>query len=290
VEALYLDRDQGSRDQVVVIDELNENQPLFGTGDVSFDFEPGSRATWGIGCDPCSPCSAWEFSYMGICDWSGSASVSGEGNLGVVGDLGLVTNAFSGADRISLDYSSELYSFEANCVKCYQRCCDRLEFLCGFRYLALYEDFAINASDFSEGDGAYKIRTRNDLFGLQTGVRFRRSRRLIQWEVLGKVGIYGNSAEQSQVVTDFPPGFVVRSHRGNHDGDAAFVGELGANVICPVNGIWAVRAGYSLLWLAGVALAPDQLDFTNVPSSGTRIDHTGNALFHGVSLGLEARF
>jgi PAS domain S-box-containing protein len=42
--------------------------------------------------------------------------------------------------------------------------------------------------------------------------------------------------------------------------------------------------------IEGVALAPNQLDFTNTPDSGTDVHTNGGVFFHGVNLGLEARW
>ena len=52
----------------------------------------------------------------------------------------------------------------------------------------------------------------------------------------------------------------------------------------------SVRAGYNLLWIEGVALAPDQLDFTFTSTSGTALNDGGGVFLHGVSVGIEARF
>jgi hypothetical protein len=44
------------------------------------------------------------------------------------------------------------------------------------------------------------------------------------------------------------------------------------------------------MWLDGVALAPDQLDFTNTPTSGTAIASDSTLFLHGVNLGLGTRW
>ncbi len=54
--------------------------------------------------------------------------------------------------------------------------------------------------------------------------------------------------------------------------------------------VWTLRGGYNLLWIEGVALAPDQLDFTDTPTSGTSLDIDSGVFAHGFSAGLEARF
>jgi hypothetical protein len=45
-----------------------------------------------------------------------------------------------------------------------------------------------------------------------------------------------------------------------------------------------------MIWLSGVALAPDQWDFTNTAASGTTLVGGGGVFLHGANLGLEARW
>jgi hypothetical protein len=54
----------------------------------------------------------------------------------------------------------------------------------------------------------------------------------------------------------------------------------------------ALRAGYSVFWLSGVAVPADQLSTTNlVPTPATAtINTNGSVLLHGVTTGLEARW
>jgi hypothetical protein len=96
--------------------------------------------------------------------------------------------------------------------------------------------------------------------------------------------------EQSQSpIIDFPD-FVFRGERGSDDTDTAFVGDLNFTVIYQICDFWGARLGYNFIWLEGVALAPDQLDFTNTPDSGRHLDGDGSLFLHGVNLGLETRW
>lgn len=54
---------------------------------------------------------------------------------------------------------------------------------------------------------------------------------------------------------------------------------------------WALRGGYNLIWIEGVALGGNQLDFTNTTDSGRGIGTSGSGLFlHGANVGLEAHW
>ena len=104
------------------------------------------------------------------------------------------------------------------------------------------------------------------------------------------MGIFGNAAEQhSDPIVDFPA-FVVRPRRSESGGDIAFVGDLNLTGIYHLDDVWGIRLGYNLIWIEGVALAPDQLDFTNTTTSGSGISTDGGVLLHGVSAGVEARW
>ena len=45
--------------------------------------------------------------------------------------------------------------------------------------------------------------------------------------------------------------------------------------------MWWLRLGYNMIWLSGVALAPDQWDFTNTATSGTTLVGGGGVFLHG---------
>jgi len=227
-----------------------------------------------------------ELSYFGIFGWNANAVVTGPGNLAIPGDLGLASNYFLFADIIDVRYRSQMHNLELNCIKsCCVDDCLRLDFLSGFRYISLDEDYIISATDFNEGTSSYNVNADNDLFGVQLGGRLRRA--WCRWaiELTGKAGIFYNDELQKQLVTDFPNDVILRSTRGSND-SAALLAELGVVLIRPIHDNWNLRLGYNVLGLGGVALAPNQLDFTL--DGGTHVDKDGWFLAHGAVIGLEA--
>jgi len=326
VETVFLHRDNRVTRQQLVYDTglAPGSNTLVSTRDFDFDFEPGIRVLFGW---QVNECCAIEFGYLGGLNWASRIHVHGSNNLAIPGDLGLASNDFYNADEMRLDYSSNLNSYELNFVKTCCCCCccipgsccadetcgpagcgegcgggcgggcgstcgtirgiRSLSIFTGFRYLSLDEVFNIQSTDLDEGTSDYNIRTMNDLYGWQIGAAVRRCRGRVGWDLTGKAGIYGNWAEQSQSVGDFPPPFMLRSQRATSASNVAFVGELGLSAWYQFAEHFAVRGGYNLFWIEGVALAPDQLDFTNTPSSGTAL-YAGNGVFlHGVNIGLE---
>ncbi len=290
-EGLLMWRDNQSTNRPIVIN-LNTQDTLIGTNDLNFDTGWGIRAGFGIhDCDNCG----WEFEYLGLFDQSAARSVKLADELALPGDLGLSTNNFYFADEVSVHYSSQVNNAEINRVSCCCCCdgpcgCQSVEWLYGLRYLNLHEELSIVSNDFQEGTSNYDIRTNNNLFGAQVGSRVRHCRGQWSWEGTGKAGIFGNAAEQhSDQIVDFPA-FVVRPAHTESAGDVAFVGDLNLSAIYQINSVWGARLGYNLIWIEGVALAPDQLDFTNTSDSGKNISADGGVLLQGVNAGFEARW
>lgn len=297
-EALYYGRDNASLRQPVVIDldRPADDNVLLTTRSLQYPFEPGIRARLGY---QLRNCRVIEAEYMGLFGGRIGQSVAGEGNLAIPGDLGRSSNDFFDADGMDLSWRWELHSGEVNwvnpCECCCSDCCGDIRrhwrhWFVGFRYLSLDEEFNIQGADVEEGTSNYNIRTHNDLYGLQIGGRWGASRGRLGWEWTGKAGLFGNAAGQTQFVTDFPPPFLLRPTIGSEDGQLAFVGELGCSLLYQLTTVWSVRGGYNLMWIEGVALAPDQLDFTNTATSGSSLTSSGGVFLHGANMGIEARW
>jgi hypothetical protein len=291
VEALIVGRDNQSGDQPLVLD-LNTDEELLDSGDLDFDWAGGVRAYYG---HRVCGCLSLELGYLGVFDNSAADGVALEDSLMLPDDLGLQVNNFFGADEVNVRYASDLHSFEANavccCCGCNCACVPRsIEWLTGFRYLSFDETFGISSFDDAEGTTLYSVETDNHLYGGQVGSRYRACHGRWSWEATGKAGLFANHMEQSQdPIIDFPA-FEFRDGQRGSDTDLAFVGDLNLTTIYQLNQVWAARLGYNLIWLEGVALAADQLDFTNTPGSGSDLRDGGGVFLHGVSTGVEARW
>jgi len=295
-EALFWDRIGTGCDQLLAFDSYT-NEALLNTNDLEFDYEPGLRVLVGWQPDPCRGCgwcSAWELSYFGVYDWSASAAAVGANTLMFPGDAGLAWNNFGLYDELRAVYDSELHNVEMNCVKsCCFDCGTRIDFLCGFRFLALLEDLSLIGTDLQEGTSSYDVSTENYLFGLQFGGRLRRSWQRWAVELTGKAGVFLNDASQSQMTTDFPDEAdpnVVRALIGSDEQSVAALGEIGVTLIRPITDVWSLRIGYQALGIGGLALAPNQLDFTDTFTSGSELHKDGWIFLHGVNVGVEANW
>jgi hypothetical protein len=186
--------------------------------------------------------------------------------------------------------------------------------LLGMRYVNLNEDYSFFSRSLgvierppvdgqrqfspvteTEFRGDYDIETRNDLFGIQVGGDLINQREQWYWGVRGKAGALINFAEQF-TVAQFND---LRAQREDQPGDPsidvapraehatraneAFFGELSLMAAYHFTPNFTARASYDFMWLAGVALAPDQFTFTET----NRLSLDGVIFYQGLSLGLE---
>lgn len=328
-EALFLERDNGSFDQPIIVQtEIGIPVATFlSTSDLDFEFDPALRVVVGRRLR-----NGWaiEGSYLGLFDADASAFVPPHDagtNLTfppVLTDppsgLGPGSNVFRDIAEARVNYRSALHSAELNLVCCSDcsswqdanSCdctskgdggdrglpCRTFEWLAGFRYLNLSEQLRIGASMLQDPgpgveSGVYDVRTSNNLFGTQLGTRLRRWGQRWGWEATGKAGLFGNGAQEEQYVLDYEPNegpYPLRDLISAAGCQVAFVGELNLTGIYRLTDVWNLRAGYNLIWIAGTALAPDQLDFSGLIPAGNQLSSDGKVFLHGVSGGLEARW
>lgn len=190
--------------------------------------------------------------------------------------------------------SSDLQSFELN-----RRfpTDGRLGWLAGFRWVEWNDGIGLQ-SVTPDNEGSYVrdylTRTSNDLYGMQIGADsilygLGRSLRL---EGIGKAGVYYNDAGQSSrlYAGDVDQTLAVSTSTGR----AAFVGEVGLTGVYDITDRISVRAGYTIFWLGGLALAPNQFDRQMLCPGGEEImgatDTGGSVFVQGLSLGLEGRW
>ena len=103
-----------------------------------------------------------------------------------------------------------------------------------------------------------------------------------------KAGVYDNMASH---VTGVSLGKVVYPVSATTN-RLAFAAEAGLQLKYRIDEKRALKLGYEALWLAGVALAPAQIDETYTASSVSAlgVDAGANVLFQGVMFGLEYSF
>lgn len=278
-DALFLRRDNSSIDQAIVINGAT-SETLITTGNLNFDTEAGARLMLGRRLDNDL---AIEGGYFGFQEWNDSIRATGNNNLRLPGDLALATFDFLDADIMQVDAESQLHNAELNLAKQL----GWIEVLAGFRYFQLDDYLNINAEDFQNGTSDYFIASRNHLYGGQIGTRITQELERFELRCTTKAGLFGNDSSQHSYVADFDNTFVLRNTDPSQ-GQTAFIGEVNVEGILPITKSLRLRGGYNLLWVEGVGLAADQLDFSDTPTSGETLNSRGGVFFYGANAGLEA--
>lgn len=188
-------------------------------------------------------------------------------------------------DTPSLGYSSRLYNIEVNLR---WKAIERMPLLVGFRTLGLDETFQITTPGAPPTSLA-RTTTNNALYGMQIGTD------AVLWDRCGrfrlesplKAGIYGNRAHQRTIFAAAGTQIDRRT-----DGVPSFVGEIGLIGSFQLNKCWSVRAGYEVMWITNVALAPDQastIQFATSTPTGHLYDQ-GIVCYYGATASLERKF
>lgn len=302
VDYLYLRR-SGDIDSIPLLVDNNTGDTLVNASRFGFDHMSAARAWFGLGC---GHFGAVEFGFLGLIDSNSSFLVTQEDFPGAVltlpGDLGPASNVFFGTDRLRFNYNSRVNSYEINWATCCNRECTgacsqpaigSVEWLAGFRYIPIRENLDI-FGERAEGNaietGTYHISASNNLYGFQIGTRLRKHWGVISTEAVAKAGAYANDASQSQYLADFPDNFLLLGPVGASSTNVAFAGEINLSVIYQITTNWGLRAGYNVFLIDGVALAPNQADFTFTDDTGRTINQDSSILLHGFHIGIEARW
>ncbi len=309
-EYMYMKREEISRFVPFASDDIS-GPIVLSTDDLQFDEESGFRVT---GTYQVAANAHLEASYFGTFFWSSAAEApSASNNLySVLSNFGTQPpGGFLQTDQAalqSIDYQSELNSVELNWRHHWMSSNYWFHgsWLAGARYVRLEEEFrymtVVNAHDDpltppvdpnerGPADMNYRVATTNDLVGFQLGSDIFMC--MLPGLVVGaelKAGVYGNMADQDTAITATnlnPPVAEALA-----DQDVAFVGEAGVMAIYQLFPWLSLRGGYQLLYLDGIALAPE--NFNTVapfpPFSSNRtvfLNDNGDAFYHGFTAGLE---
>jgi len=213
------------------------------------------------------------------------------------------TTAGTGSTRQTMDYASDLSSFELNYrVRgrlghdqlvmdpngSWHRAADagfEREYLVGLRFLKVDESLDWRAQDIAVAgaDGSYLVDTENNLFGFQmgTGTTYQAPR----WSIGGTVkgGVFVNPA-LGLTRLDFTADDTGDANLRLREQQLSFVGEFKLQGRYHILPNVSVRAAYEMLLVTSAALAPTQATFT---TDTTYLNTTGNPFYHGASFGVE---
>jgi hypothetical protein len=187
---------------------------------------------------------------------------------------------------MQLAYASHFQSAEANVLWA----AGDIRWLAGFRYVELNETFnmrvfngEINGPDPAPSD--YTINTSNHLYGGQFGVRWIGGAGAWGWQTDLKGGVLANAAFEHQVLLD-RASTVLRRDATATGCNLAGLGELNLSLTYQISPRWTILLGYNVLYLEGLALGPEQVDFSLAAPGGTTLHNDAGILVHGANAGL----
>jgi len=261
---------------VLISDSTNPIRQI-NRDDFRFGWEPGidlslRRIRWTE--------NSFEFRFIGIESLVARSSTPAGGTTEIHAALPVFASDITSIDAT---YQTDLYGIEANWQ--FVTYCP-FQYIAGIRYIGLDEHLTAELNS-ATAPVTYRTTTQNDLYGVQVGITSIPDMplfdcRWLSWSA--KLGLYGNDAEQTSVLT----GAV--GQRADCPADtAAFVGEFRLGMDLPLTNCISVSGGYNLFLMERVAIATDQLQATNF-FTGTGSDDEGNALFHGATAAITARF
>lgn len=252
-----------------------------------------------------------ELAFYGGGDWMQSTSLeaSTPNGLEIPAYIDRVNPSFDGARRLAFDYQSEMNSGEWNYLVRQRMSRDQMvlqpsgewvrraaptrttSYLAGLRYLNHRERLDFNAFEIpvsaalDEG-GNYNILTENNMLGFQGGGTM--SLEASRWSigVTGKMGAFWNRIDLNSRFQVGETTIVNSGVTNSDEDDLSFIGEF------QLTGKWhlrpnlSLRAGFEMLFVDSIALAPFQLNF--IPGGFTPIAAAGDSVYMGTSLGVES--
>ena len=162
-----------------------------------------------------------------------------------------------------------------------------MSLIVGFRYLNWHEDLDTSVdSPFAglmlPGTLHQVFHTSNNLYGGQVGVDFKHMfTDKLGIESTNRFGVFANRTEVDATATVPGLGAIPANAAGTR---TSYLGEVGVLGTYSFTGYLKARAGYQLMWIDGIALAPGQASSLLGPAN---LNSRGNSFLHGPVLGLE---
>jgi hypothetical protein len=274
---LFLNRSQ-NYSGVLVVDDTNQSAPVLTGRDL--DFLPVAGPRFALGTCFGQGLQA-ELVYFGLHDWTAQSSVTGNNNLSLPGDIATATQDFFAADAMNVNYGSRLQNVEANLWLPVAG----FAWMTGFRHFSLIEDLTISSFDSDTFQSSYVIDTNNQLFGGQLGVRKSWSYQALTFRPELKFGVLSNSDNQRSILRDLDNTITLRS-TAESSRNLSTLSEIRLASDFKISERFRVDFGYQFLWVTGLALAPNQLDFTDTATSGQFLSDGHSVFFQGANVGL----
>jgi hypothetical protein len=183
-------------------------------------------------------------------------------------------------------------------------------FQAGIRYVNVEEEFSLVGTTHSVGTGgpgfasistnlagtylsAYQIRTTNHMLGGQAGGNLTLNpHRKVELDLSAKVALMANMICKKDRLRYNDDIFFTPVFTGSSVNETGFslLGEVGLRATGNITERISVHGGYQALILTGVALAPNQIDYSRARKDRHDIGQSGVPIYHGVNLGFTVKF
>ncbi len=294
-DALFWGRDNQAANQPLVVG-VNDGAAIVSGRDLQFPFSEGVRAFYGRR-QPQD--GGWEIGYWGIYGQSATQIATGNAQNFIQMPQPIGSSLTADGENAIVKYNSTINSAEANIFSTNHEWRDASgswltdDWIVGFRYIGVEESSSININccvNTTDTSIPYAVQTQNNMFGAQVGRRLRWTWERWAIETWGKAGILGNSQQAiSAPLVDYT-GFQQRPGYSTWGSCVGFVGDINLSTIYRLTDVWGIRAGYNLIWIDGLALAPNQYNFGVNDGAGSALVSGGGVFMNGANLGLEARW
>ena len=286
LESVFWNLDGNGR-SLILRDVRGQDQTAFSGNDIDPYTNGSARVLLGLNL---TAQTGIEGQYNGFHHWRSAYQLNGDNDLSLPGALGAATNDFFAADQMNISSEIDFHSAEINIVK--RTRSPHLVWLAGFRYINFEEYLGINSTVedialYHSSD--YNVRTKNDLYGGQLGVKWERPiGERLGLQCVGKAGLFSNNARQHSLMYDDDNQFEMRNVK-RKERSTPFAGELNLGGYIKITENVMLTGGYNLMWVGDIARAADQMDFTYTTES-SKFVATDTLFMHGAHVGAEWRF
>jgi hypothetical protein len=224
------------------------------------------------------------------------------GVTGIV--IGASTPGFGDAKQHDIRYDSDMNSYEINFRILDRPLRDRISlqpngtwvrnstasqlksFLIGLRTVSINEMFSLSAGFTNPAtSGFYQVKTNNDMFGIQLGGEWIENYSRWSWGARFKAGGLFNFADRSSLVDVALQGnrLPLRTEKVSSENLAAVL-EGGLLATYQIRPDFLARVAYDAMYVQGISTAPENLGLAD---AFPNMEVTGDAIFHGLSVGFE---
>jgi hypothetical protein len=252
----------------------------------SFHYQPGFQ----VGMVYMTRHSLLEAKYLFVQEWSASCHRNDPGLLYFSASNPYYAEDFFAADKAWAHYKSQFQNAEANYF--YYITPRRGDYfsggwLAGIRYMSLTEHLAITFRKGSN-ESPYRVHTWNHIPALQVGGTLGwNPSKVLSWDVNAKLGIGFDCSRQRTYWGDVNNTVVLRDYQVSRFSLPLVVGAALSLTYQPWRFI-NLHGAYEMIYLNGIALAPDQLNKSS--SKEHHVRSFGQALIHGATLGITFTF